>query len=140
MARWCDGGRTQRSRLGTLTDKAVKTAKRRVAESALDKVYVGNEALDNVLHFEYLGSQLQGDGDDEADVRHRMDIAQAAFGSLVCRLVYICIHFCYTLGNHDYFLRNTYLSGKNVVAIFSVWSRGHFQHKMYKNMNITRKN
>ena len=57
-----------------------------------------------------------------------------------CRLVYICIHFCYTLGNHDYFLRNTYLSGKNVVAIFSVWSRGHFQHKMYKNMNITRKN
>ena len=60
MARWCDGGRTQRSRLGTLTDKAlaVKTAKRRVAEAALDKVYVGNEALDNVLHFEYLGSQL----------------------------------------------------------------------------------
>ena len=58
---------------------------------------------------------------------------------VVCRLVYICIHFCYTLGNHDYFLRNTYLSGKNVVAIFSVWSRGHFQHKMYKNMNITRK-
>ena len=59
---------------------------------------------------------------------------------IVCRLVYICIHFCYTLGNHDYFLRNTYLSGKNVVAIFSVWSRGHFQHKMYKNMNITRTN
>ena len=59
---------------------------------------------------------------------------------LVCRLVYICIHFCYTLANHDYFLRNTYLTGKNVVAIFSVWSRGHFQHKMYKNMNITRKN
>ena len=82
MARWCDGGRTQRSRRGTLTDKAVKTAKRRVAEAALDKVYVGNEALDIVLHFEYLGSQLQGDGEDEADVRHRMDVAQAAFGSL----------------------------------------------------------
>ena len=71
MARWCDGGRTQRSRLGTLTDKAVKTAKRRVAEAALDKV----------LQFEYHGSQLQGDGDDEADVRHRMDVAQASFGS-----------------------------------------------------------
>ena len=82
MARWCDGGRTQRSRLGTLTDKAVKTAKRRVAESALGKVYVGNEALDNVLHFEYLSSHLQGDGEDEADVRHRMAVAQAAFGSL----------------------------------------------------------
>ena len=48
-----------------------------VAEAALDKVYVGNEALDNVLHFEYLGSQLQGDGEDEADVCHRMDVAQA---------------------------------------------------------------
>ena len=59
---------------------------------------------------------------------------------VVCRLVYICKKNCYTLDNHDYFLRNTYLSGKNVVAIFSVWSRGHFQHKMYKNMNITRKN
>ena len=79
MARWCDGGRIQRS---TMTDKAVKTAKRRAAEAALDKVYVGNEALNNVLHFEYLGSQLQGDWDDEADVRHRMDVAQAAFGSL----------------------------------------------------------
>ena len=78
MARWCDDGRTQRSRLGTLTDKAVKTAKRRVVEAALDNVYVGNEALDN----EYLGSQLQGDGEDEADARHRMDVAQAAFGSL----------------------------------------------------------
>ena len=71
-----------KTRRGTLTDKAVKTAKRRVAEAALDKVYVGNEALDIVLHFEYLGSQLQGDGEDEADVRHRMDVAQAAFGSL----------------------------------------------------------
>ena len=82
MARWCDGGRTQRSRLGTLTDKAVKTAKRRVAEADLDTVYVGNEALDNVLHFEYPGSQLQGDGEDDADVGHRVDVAQAAFGSL----------------------------------------------------------
>ena len=77
-ARWCDGGHTRRSRLGTLTDKAVKTAKRRVVEAALDRVYLGNEALDN----EYLGSQLQADGEDEADARHRMDVAQAAFGSL----------------------------------------------------------
>ena len=38
--------------------------------------------LDNVYSFEYLGSRLQGDGDDEADVRYRMDIAQAAFASL----------------------------------------------------------
>ena len=75
MARWCDGGRTQRSRLGTLTDKAVKTAKRRAAEAILGKVEIDSNVLDNVYSFEYLGSRLQGDGDDEADVRYRMDIS-----------------------------------------------------------------
>ena len=78
MARWCGGGRTQRSRLGTLTDKAVKTAKRRAAEATLGKVQSENNVLDNVYSFEYLGSRLQCDGDDEADVRYRMDIAQEA--------------------------------------------------------------
>ena len=82
MARWCDGGRTQRSRRGTLTDIAVKTAKRRAAEATLDKVNIGDDVLDNVLTFQYLGSRLQCDGDDQVDVRHRMDIAQTAFGSL----------------------------------------------------------
>ena len=79
MARWCDCGRTQRSRVGTLTDKAVKTAKRRAAEATLGKVEI---VLGNVYSFEYLVSRLQGDGDDEADVHYRMDIAQAAFASL----------------------------------------------------------
>ena len=78
----CVHGRTQRSRLGTLTDKAVKTAKRRAAEATLGKVQIENNVLDNVYSFEYLGSRLQCDGDDEADVRYRMDIAQAAFASL----------------------------------------------------------
>ena len=82
MARWCDGGRTQRSRRGTLTDTAVKTAKRRAAEATLAKVSIGDDILENVLPFEYLGSRLQCDGDDLVDVRHRVDIAQAAFGSL----------------------------------------------------------
>ena len=82
MARWCDGGRTQRSRLGTLTDKAVKTANRRAAEATLGKVQIENNVLDNVYPFEYLGSRLQCGGDDEADVRYCMDIAQAAFASL----------------------------------------------------------
>ena len=77
--RWCDGGRTQHSRLGTLTDKAVKTAKRQAAEATLGMVQIENNVLDS---FEYLGSRLQCDGDDEADVRYRMDIAQAAFASL----------------------------------------------------------
>ena len=58
MARWCDGGRTQRSRLGTLTDKAVKTAKRRAAEATLGKVQIENNVLENVYSFEYLGSNV----------------------------------------------------------------------------------
>ena len=61
---------------------AVKTAKRRAALATLGKVEIDNNVLDNVYSFEYLGSSLQGDGDDEADVRYRMDIAQAAFASL----------------------------------------------------------
>ena len=48
MARWCDGGRTQRSRVGTLADKAVKTAKRRAAEATLGKVEIDNKVLGNV--------------------------------------------------------------------------------------------
>ena len=82
MARWCDGGRTQRSRRGSLTDTAVKTAKRLATEATLDKVNIGDNVLENVLNFDYLGSRLQCDGDDQVDVRHRMDIAQAVFGSL----------------------------------------------------------
>ena len=82
MARWCDGGRTQRSRRGSLTDTAVKTAKRRAAEATLDKVSIGDDVLENVLNFEYLGSRLQCDGDDQVDVHHCMDIAQAVFCSL----------------------------------------------------------
>ena len=83
MARWCDGGRTQRSRVGSLTDKAVKSSKRRAAEASLDKVVIGSDPpLENVPNFDYLGSRLQGDGSDEADVRHRLEIAQSAFSSL----------------------------------------------------------
>ena len=83
MARWCDGGRTQRSRVGSLTDKAVKSSKRRAAEASLDKVAIGSDPpLENVSHFQYLGSRLQGDGSDEADVGHRLEIAQSAFSTL----------------------------------------------------------
>ena len=66
MVRFCDGGRTQRSRRGYLTDTAVKTAKWRAAEATLDKVSIGDDALENVLNFD-LGSRLQCDGDDQKD-------------------------------------------------------------------------
>ena len=73
----------QRSRVGSLTDKAVKSSKRRAAEASLDKVVIGSDPpLKNVPNFDYLGSRLQGDGSDDADVRHRLEIAQSAFSSL----------------------------------------------------------
>ena len=58
VARWCEGGVTQRSRRGSLADSAVQTAKRRAAEAPLSQIYVGNTALDNVYSFEYLGASV----------------------------------------------------------------------------------
>ena len=52
-ARWCDGGATQRSRRGSLADRAVQTEKRRAAEALLSQVYAGNTPLEN----EYLGRE-----------------------------------------------------------------------------------
>ena len=83
MVRWWYGGRTQLSRVGFLTDKAVKSSKRRATEASLDKVVIGSDPpLEKVPHFQYLGSRLQGDGSDEADVGHRLEIAQSAFSTL----------------------------------------------------------
>ena len=48
----------------------------------LDKLSIGDDVLENVLNFEYLGSRRQCNEDDQVDVRHRIDIAQAAFRSL----------------------------------------------------------
>ena len=81
-ARWCDGGLTLRSRKGSLADKMVKHAKRKEKENERDHVWLDGNEIDNVYNFEYLGSRVQSDGDDEADIRHRMAIAQSVFGSL----------------------------------------------------------
>ena len=80
-ARWCDGV-TQRSRRGSLADRAVQTAKGRAAEALLCQAYVGHTPLENVYSFEYLGAIMQCDGADDADVRHRMTIAHTTLGSL----------------------------------------------------------
>ena len=81
-ARWCDGGRTQRSRKGTLADKAVQQVKRKAREQELDHVMLEGQQIENVYSFEYLGSRFQCDGDDKADVSYRMTIAQSVFSSL----------------------------------------------------------
>ena len=56
--------------------------KKRAAEALLDQVHVGNTALENMHSLEYFGAKLQCDGSDEADVLHRMAIAQTTFVSL----------------------------------------------------------
>ena len=82
VSRWCDGSLMQRSRRGSLADKAVKRRKKRDAEALFSHVHVGQSTLENVYSFEYLGARLQCDGADDADVIHRKAIAQATFGSL----------------------------------------------------------
>ena len=58
MARWFDGGLTQRSRIGSLTDKAVKSSKRHAAEASLDKVAIGSDpATGELSQFSISGQQ-----------------------------------------------------------------------------------
>ena len=65
-----------RSRKGSLADKAVQLAKRKKKELELPNVTIEGAPIDNVYSFEYLGSRQQCDGDERADVQHRMEIAQ----------------------------------------------------------------
>ena len=71
------------SRAGSLADKAVQKEKRKQKETERPWVIVNGTALDNVFQFEYLGSQQQSDGEDNSDIKHRMNIAQATFTSLL---------------------------------------------------------
>ena len=43
---------------------------------------IEENSIENVYNFQYLGSQFQSDGDDTADVKYRMNIAQSVFSSL----------------------------------------------------------
>ena len=81
-ARWRDGGRTIRSRKGSLADKAVQLQKRKAKEKEREHVLLEGHKIENVYCFDYLGSRLCCDGDDKADVKYRMGIAQSVFSSL----------------------------------------------------------
>ena len=79
--RWC-GRKKNRSRTGSLADKAVQRAKRKAEEEKRPLVVINGEPIENVYTFDYFGSQQQCDGEDNVDVHHRMNIAQATFSSL----------------------------------------------------------
>ena len=53
QGRWCDGGKTIRSRKVTLADKTVQHTKRKKYEDSLGHVVLEGEQLDNVYTFEY---------------------------------------------------------------------------------------
>jgi hypothetical protein len=82
LTRWCDGGKTPHSRKGSLADKAVQLSKRKEVENERAHVSIEGEHIDYIYSFVYLDSKIQCDGDCKTDVKHRMDIAQAAFSSL----------------------------------------------------------
>ena len=80
--RWCDGGKTVRSRKRSLADKAVQHNKSKKHEDTLGHVILEGQQLENVYTFEYHGCRIQCDGDEKADIDHRMIIAQTVFNSL----------------------------------------------------------
>ena len=79
VARWFDGGLTQRSRRGSLVDTVIM---KRAAEAQRMRASVARYDIENVDSFDYLGARLQCDGAADSDVIHRMAIAQTTCSSL----------------------------------------------------------
>ena len=75
---WCDAALTSRL-AGRWSCADCKAA---CCRGAAEPGVRRQHSLKNVYSFEYLGARMQCDGDDDADLRHRMAIAQTTFGSL----------------------------------------------------------
>ena len=72
QARWCRPGQRPASRWGQLADKAVRLDKRKASAALLPPVGMEGESLESVYQFHYLGCRFTSDGDDAADMRHRV--------------------------------------------------------------------
>ena len=74
--RWCKGKVTKRkpSRKGTVTDKIVQQIKVVKYLKDLLKVKMGEDELDDVYSFEYLGAEIAADGNQQVTFKHRCDI------------------------------------------------------------------
>ena len=79
--RWCGRRDSNKkpSRKGTVADRAVKRLKTVEHQKELDTVKIGDESLDNVYTFTYLGAEVAGDGDPVVPAQHRCDIAWSKF-------------------------------------------------------------
>ena len=80
--RWCKGRRTKKpvSRKGTVADRVIQLKKVKDKQQELPHVKLGNESLENVYSFVYLGSEIAADGDPIVPVKHRTDVAWGKFG------------------------------------------------------------
>ena len=81
QGRWCKKRKTKKqpSRKGTVADRIISQLKVEKHQDTLPKVMMGNEALENVYGFVYLGGEIAGDGDQRVTLKHRCDIAWGRF-------------------------------------------------------------
>ena len=79
--KYCKNRKTKRpqNRKGTVADKIVKRHKIEQFQGTLEKVKIGQEELDNVYSFVYLGADVPADGNPEVPVQHRCNIAWGTF-------------------------------------------------------------
>ena len=80
--RWCKGRRRtkQPSRKGSVADRIIQQVKVEKHQHTLPTTRIGNEELENVYSFVYLGAEVAGDGNPEITMRHRINIAWGRFG------------------------------------------------------------
>ena len=82
QGRWCKKRKNAKkpSRKGTVADRIVQKKKKEEQQKSYPKVKIGNEEIENVLEFEYLGANVPNDGDVEVPITHRCNIAWGRFG------------------------------------------------------------
>ena len=82
--RWCKKRKNAKkpSRKGTVADRVISKMKIEQHQSTLEKVMIGNNELQNVYSFVYLGAAIAGDGDHETPLKHRSDVAWGRFNNM----------------------------------------------------------
>ena len=80
--RWCKKRKTakQPSRKGTVADRIIQKIKVDKHQQTLPTTKIGDEELENVYAFAYLGAEIAADGNPEITIRHRINIAWGRFG------------------------------------------------------------
>jgi hypothetical protein len=70
------------SRVGTLAEKEMKRRQQQAAQAEIGRVHLGDDRLENLFAFKYLGHLYHADGCSEQAVAVRLAIAKVAFSKL----------------------------------------------------------